>query len=151
MADLDSLSYPLTVSPGSGISVGRFSSSHSSFVPGSSSTSARARLAAEGSLPRKTADIMANMSVRESRADMPSDISSVTEDPPRASDSRSLTAARMSPSAFSTMASMAAGSTSMPSASAILYRALDTVDAWGLLNVICSVLDLTVGLFLVRP
>ncbi len=62
---------------------------------------------------------MPNRSVLESLRDSWSDISLETSSWPIAIDSRFLTAALMSPDAFSAMASMASGSTSTPSASAI--------------------------------
>ena len=98
-----------------------------------------------------TAESIPNRSVRESLRDRLSDMSTVTESSPMAMDSRLRMAARMSPEAFSAMVSIACGSTSTPSFSAILYRAFAMVDAWGRLYVIWSVLVLMALLFLLRP
>lgn len=124
------------MSPGSVYSVGRFSSSQRSFSDGCPSVRSTAPLASAGSPLLQTIETIANMSLRESLRDRSSDISAVTASSPIAIDSRLRTAARMSPADFSAMASIARGSTSTPSCSAILYSALAIVDALALLNVI---------------
>ena len=119
MSALLNFSYPRTRSPGAVNSYGRFSSTHSWTSPGSASIFMRTSRAPEGSSLLNIAVISSYISLRFSLLERPSAISSVTSVCPSARDSRFLTAARISPLALDAISSIAAGSTSTPSFSAM--------------------------------